>query len=647
MHKRNNPDSLLESLAAWGIPATVGEVLLKAKGFPLVVPLENGQNLLLDLPEPALLADMNPSHVGVAVLDHMGYPMKSWGLAASVPLLRTGQCLLETDLALLIQEAFRGTSGSMYHSGYRFHVSRLHLEQSFHVIVLVTDASEERELREIAEQAHLQAETLKRVGKALNMNQNLNPLCTAVVHELASATDLAAALLWVTEPETQVLNLISHVGANRQGIQNLQTLMLGADSSCLAEICADSRRSFRLNSVHENLMTAHLEAKFCYLQPGGLFIIPLMVGDKVIGILELIGKASDTKFEAKEELFETIAEHLSLALNTSMMYDSVESLATKDPLTGIANHRAMQEFLFRRVAESTRTRSEVGVIMIDVDHFRMFNEEEGHDIGDLVLRKVVEVIKTNIRPYDLAARYGGEEFTIILPGATAEVMHQVADRIRARIEELEIVTHSGRVRHVTASLGGAIFPHNSRDAAGLIRAADRALFTAKKAGRNCVRHFEELLENNAETQSIDFDRVENWLTPADHEAGSLLRKKCEAYIPVLETSLALTRNQVAMLRALLLLLPRFLRAKTENDTQTLEGMDRAPELRTIIPALSTLDERYDGKGPRGVAGPKLPLLTRVLHVLLALEEGSEMLAKDPLKYDPDIVDLIAQLGNAA
>ena len=112
------------------------------------------------------------------------------------------------------------------------------------------------------------------------------------------------------------------------------------------------------------------------------------------------------------------------------MFESVEKLAAFDPLTGIGNHRTLQEFLHRRILEAERSEGTIGAIMLDVDHFRRFNEEEGHDAGDSVLKMVADVLRACVRPYDLAARYGGEEFTVIMPGVDKETTESVAERIR-------------------------------------------------------------------------------------------------------------------------------------------------------------------------------------------------------------------------
>jgi diguanylate cyclase (GGDEF)-like protein len=113
--------------------------------------------------------------------------------------------------------------------------------------------------------------------------------------------------------------------------------------------------------------------------------------------------------------------------------------------------------------------------MVDVDHFRRFNEEAGHDAGDRVLKQVAKALATCVREYDLAARYGGEEFTLILGGVTADQAFAIAERARMAVEDLG---------GVTASFGCAVFPDVAFDAAGLLKAADQALYEAKRLGRN-------------------------------------------------------------------------------------------------------------------------------------------------------------------
>jgi diguanylate cyclase (GGDEF)-like protein/PAS domain S-box-containing protein len=160
--------------------------------------------------------------------------------------------------------------------------------------------------------------------------------------------------------------------------------------------------------------------------------------------------------------------------------------AIHDPLTGLYNRRYLDETLPRELQRATRHRSSVGIIMLDIDHFKRFNDIYGHDGGDALLRAVGTFLQTNIRGDDIACRYGGEEFTLVLPGASLVDTQQRAEAVRAGVQAL-VVEHAGQeLTHVTVSLGVAVFSDYRTTADMLIRAADQALYQAKRSGRNQV-----------------------------------------------------------------------------------------------------------------------------------------------------------------
>ena len=159
----------------------------------------------------------------------------------------------------------------------------------------------------------------------------------------------------------------------------------------------------------------------------------------------------------------------------------LQSLAQTDGLTGIPNHRAFQEFLEQRFTEAKRYAQPLALVLVDVDHFKQYNDTFGHPAGDEVLRQVAQILKYLARDADFVARYGGEEFAIALPFTNLEGAVQVAERLRRAIEEAE-----WRHRPVTASFGVATLQPWMTSRQQLIEAADRALYRAKAAGRNCV-----------------------------------------------------------------------------------------------------------------------------------------------------------------
>ncbi len=164
----------------------------------------------------------------------------------------------------------------------------------------------------------------------------------------------------------------------------------------------------------------------------------------------------------------------------------LRQLAVTDPLTQLANRRSLMETLGREFERAKRLQSSLGVIMVDIDHFKRVNDTFGHQDGDRVLISVGQLLARQLRPYDMAARYGGEEFALILPDANGRSAGQVAERLRSLISELTFGGTLSRLK-VTASFGIAALPssriHSLDD---LIREADEALYRAKREGRNRV-----------------------------------------------------------------------------------------------------------------------------------------------------------------
>lgn len=612
--------------------------------------IDSHRRIVLDLPVPGVLSSYDPTALGLAIVTSTGKVRQKWGLATTNDLIKNCHNLIDSELSGLIQTTINeGITGSIYLDGIRYvAASSSKKSKSADILLLIFDASEEKEERESAEMSKRSAEVFRRIGKALTMHQTLEELCVLAVHEIASAAGLAAMLLWASTGTDEKLTLQGHVGVSRQGAASVGTLDPKERLVCAAELVASKRKPLWVHSVSDNIMTGQLEAKFCYLPAGSMYVLPLISGDKVLGVIELIGREGDNTFAASKAMFEVIAEHLTLALNTCFVFASMERLATYDPMTGVANHRALQDFLNARVSESDRTGSDIGVVMLDVDHFRAFNEEEGHDAGDFVLKKVAAAIQESIRPYDLAARYGGEEFSIVMPGLDLDYTYEVCERIIEAIERIEFVTANGRVRHVTASAGCSSFPMTARDPAGLLKAADVALFKAKRAGRNCVKRYDGAFRDENPEEEADSSWLEKWINPTDREESERLTKKVKPFLEFVARGLALSKNQVQILDQLVAVYPSYKRLMQMNNPEVMRKLEAAAEFRPLLPSLLTLNERFDGTGPMKMSGQKVPLLSRVMAVMLAIaEDNGRPLLEDSKRFDPEIIALIADVQEAA
>lgn len=179
------------------------------------------------------------------------------------------------------------------------------------------------------------------------------------------------------------------------------------------------------------------------------------------------------------------AETLRILARQVMSQLELNLQAMRDPLTGLYNRRQLEESLHREILRSRRGEGTVGVMAIDIDHFKRINDTLGHDAGDAALRGVAQEVAGCVREEDTACRAGGEEFVIILPGATEAALRSRAEAVRQTIERARIPACEGTVR-LTVSIGLAAYPSHGDTGGAILRAADAALYKAKSAGRNRV-----------------------------------------------------------------------------------------------------------------------------------------------------------------
>ena len=177
---------------------------------------------------------------------------------------------------------------------------------------------------------------------------------------------------------------------------------------------------------------------------------------------------------------------VDLQLDLLRAREELRERANKDLLTLLPNRSAISTALERELARCHRDRRSVGVILLDIDHFKKINDTYGHFAGDAVLRETAARLRHNMRPYDQVGRYGGEEFLVVLPNCDLEQASQQAERMRLRLNETSMIIEGTEV-HVSASFGVTVSDGSERTPDLFVRVADEALYQAKAGGRNCVR----------------------------------------------------------------------------------------------------------------------------------------------------------------
>ena len=220
--------------------------------------------------------------------------------------------------------------------------------------------------------------------------------------------------------------------------------------------------------------------------------VPMIGQSDAIGALHVMSSATDgdetVDFDDSpiRHLAVTVAGQLSMAFANLRLRDSLREMSIRDPLTGLFNRRFMEETLDRDLGIALRSDTEVGIVVIDVDHFKAFNDTHGHEAGDAILEAVGEVLTNFSRASDVACRFGGEEFMMILPGCSIEDTRSRAEELRRRVAALRVPFRDIELVGPTISCGIAGYPRHGATSDMLIRRADEALYAAKRGGRDQV-----------------------------------------------------------------------------------------------------------------------------------------------------------------
>jgi len=223
----------------------------------------------------------------------------------------------------------------------------------------------------------------------------------------------------------------------------------------------------------------------------GSLCVPLAAKGDVLGFLYLRPSGSSPADQAPPPasthyLALTVADQIALTLSNLNLRETLRQQSIRDPLTGLFNRRYLDETMEREILRAKRLDSPVGVILIDIDHFKMFNDTHGHEAGDAALKDLGTLFRRAIRGSDIACRYGGDEFLLILPDAGLEDSRQRSENIRGAVEQRVIEHQKKNYGRMTVSMGVASFPNQGRTSTEVILAADAALYRAKKEGRNRV-----------------------------------------------------------------------------------------------------------------------------------------------------------------
>jgi diguanylate cyclase (GGDEF)-like protein len=330
-------------------------------------------------------------------------------------------------------------------------------------------------LAELHERSAEQAE-LTRTDQALQLCLTPEEAYRVIASCIQRAYPQSSGAVGVIHPSRSVVELKQAWGETPPAAQTF------APEECVA---LRGGRAYGTLLASGGLRCAHVAAE----TPGWQVCVPLAAHGQTLGLLHLGGPEALDQRHAKLGRLESLlrmSEHFAIAIANLQLRETLRHQTLRDPLTGSFNRRYLEASLERELARAARHQEPLSVLMLDLDHFKRFNDTHGHEAGDLMLQSTAEALRTSVRAEDMVCRYGGEEFTIILPGSPREAALERAEMLRERVSQIVISCSGQPVRGAGVSIGLAVFPEHGSDTQGLLRAADKALYEAKRAGRNRV-----------------------------------------------------------------------------------------------------------------------------------------------------------------
>lgn len=314
---------------------------------------------------------------------------------------------------------------------------------------------------------------LNRIATAIRESLELGVILQKTVTEVGSALNVACCALRV-EGQAEVQPLSYTYFANEEKETKLQRDDVTRELEALSSQQSKKPRLFRRDGA-ESFEGGSPEYPVA--------LVPLVFHERFIGALEVIDDNPNRTWHDNEILLlRTVANQVAMAINHADLFAQMQQQALTDALTGCYNRRSFEMQLDRELQMATRLHQPLSLLMLDLDRFKQLNDTVGHDAGDSALRKLADCFREELRGVDTASRFGGDEFALILPQAYSDGAMVVGERLRSRIEKIEIPGFG----HLAASIGIATFPLHASTRAELIVAADVALYSAKRAGRNRV-----------------------------------------------------------------------------------------------------------------------------------------------------------------
>jgi len=531
-------------------------------------------------------------------------------------------------------------------------------------VVLQVAASMEKEyLHEQLKEQEEEISLVNRLATIITSSVSIQMIFDGFTRELQKVAGVDwATIAVIDENELYVMALSGAAGSAWQAEERIPL-----EGTAVELVCRERRTIYEPDlRRHHRFWTGEY-----HLQQGvrSVIYLPLSVTDRDIGSLILGSRKADAYSPRQIRLLEKVASQVAAPIENAQLYSRAEQRSRVDELTGLFNRRHFEERLKEEIARHSRYGEAFSVLLLDLDHFKTYNDIYGHPSGDTILSQVGRIIRNSVRDGDQAFRYGGDEFAIILPHTAMEDARVVAERVREQIAR----RMKEKAIAVTCSIGLAGYPSDGAIPGELVTVADTALYYAKRTGANRVYLSSKILSESSEDGGTH--ARQNGLS-AIYALASVVEtrdpctyghsRKVNTYAVALAEAIGLSPDQVFRVSTAALLhdvgkigVPdKILNKKGKLDEEEWQAIKTHPKLGAtiignvpnLVPCVNIVlhhHERWDGDGyPEGRKGEEIPIEARILAVADAFEAMTSLRPYRPaLCHERAIGELRAGAGS--
>jgi len=327
--------------------------------------------------------------------------------------------------------------------------------------------------------AHREIYALYEIAQSMGTSLGVPDTMALISSKLSKIVSWSGCALFLHQPETDTLKCRFAAGVDAPKLLNV-TLQAGHG---LSGWVARNRRTIINGDPRVSFEAAGLSQD---ISVNSAIVCPLQYNDTFIGCLALYHVEANHYTEDHRRLLERIAEQAGAVIHNSIVFEQTQEDSLTDPLTGLPNRRSMFVHLSRELSRAERLKSEVAIIVMDIDGFKAINDTYGHNVGDHALREIATALQGALRPYDLCVRYAGDEFIVVLADCSREAAEAKRRELQVRIAEIQVEVRAGKRLRLGASAGAAVFPNDGGTYEALLAAADHLMYRDKAARRGQV-----------------------------------------------------------------------------------------------------------------------------------------------------------------